>query len=424
MKISAVVGMNYGDEGKGHIVNYLSDARTLNVRFNGGAQAGHGVKTSSGQEHIFHHFGSGTLRGARTLFAPHFIVNPLMFFKELKELLDKKAPVREVFVDPLCRISTPYDMLINEYASKQEGTTMTCGLGINETVERSQYRQLKILARDLVDKSEGQLKDVLYIIENEYLPYRLEKLHLDDREFRRWAIDKMGGFAIVDNFVDYARRMMKNSVMWETSDLLERYCAKEPGRQVVFEGAQGMRLDQKRKDLMPYLTRSSTGMRNVVEVLNRLRSEVELDVYLVTRTYLTRHGDGPVLNEVDGLPYKGVENYTNPENKFQGAMRYGYLDLDWCKQAVKEIKEDLGKVKYRPSSTAKVGVALTCLDHLTDFTKEFRLRTIAGVSTLSLLRLIHHEKSGVRSSDVVAAFPDLLLFSTGRTEKDVQPFHI
>src|SRR5512139_3851165 len=117
MRATAVIGMNYGDEGKGHMVNYLSDSHTLNIRFNGGAQASHAVFLADGRSHIFHHFGSGSLRGARTLLASHFIVNPIIFVWELKELIPK-APMREVFVDPRCRVTTPYDMTVNEFAAK------------------------------------------------------------------------------------------------------------------------------------------------------------------------------------------------------------------------------------------------------------------------------------------------------------------
>ena len=100
MKAAAVIGMNYGDEGKGHITNYLSNSDTLNVRFNGGAQAAHAVCMADGRSHIFHHFGSGTLKGARTLLANKFIINPMVFAAELYAL-SAKTDMREVFVDPL-----------------------------------------------------------------------------------------------------------------------------------------------------------------------------------------------------------------------------------------------------------------------------------------------------------------------------------
>ena len=69
MKAYAVIGANYGDEGKGLITDYLCRQveNPLVIRFNGGAQAGHTVTTPEGIRHIFSHFGSGTLAGASYL---------------------------------------------------------------------------------------------------------------------------------------------------------------------------------------------------------------------------------------------------------------------------------------------------------------------------------------------------------------------
>jgi len=403
MKIHAVIGMNYGDEGKGHIVSHLSDANTLNVKFNGGAQAGHSVVLADGREHVFHQFGSGTLRGARTLFSQHFIVNPLAFLKELNELLGIGAPVREVFIDPLCRVTTPFDMLLNEYASRQKNTTATCGMGINETVERSQYRQLRIVCRDLVDKSADQLKRTMRTIENEYLPYRIEQLGVSAAGFRVYAIERLGGLDIVDKFLDYAKWMVEKSVMWETCDLIERYNAKAPGRKIVFEAGQGMLLDQDRRKFMPYLTRSSTGMRNVAEVLKRLRSNVDFTAHLVTRAYLTRHGEGPMMNEIAGTPYANVTDPTNPENPFQGRMRYGYLDVDWYDKA-------LGETTLSLPHGGKVDVALTCVDQVDQYE-----RGNARAARLSYM------KNGKINKCKIADLREIQMISVGRTEKDVEP---
>jgi len=66
-KCSIVIGSLWGDEGKGHMTDILcSEMSTLNVRFNGGAQASHTVVTPDGKRHAFRHYGSGTFAGATT----------------------------------------------------------------------------------------------------------------------------------------------------------------------------------------------------------------------------------------------------------------------------------------------------------------------------------------------------------------------
>lgn len=133
--ISVVIGANYGDEGKGLVTDFLSNSETLVVRFNGGAQAGHTVVTPEGQRHVFHHIGSGALRGAATLLSRFFIVNPFIFLKEVKELGFEPT----VSIDPRASVTTPYDMLLNQAVERKRGEERhgSCGLGINETVTRS-----------------------------------------------------------------------------------------------------------------------------------------------------------------------------------------------------------------------------------------------------------------------------------------------
>ena len=89
MKISVVIGANYGDEGKGLATDYLASqgTKSLVVRFNGGAQAGHTVVTPDGCRHVFHHFGSGVFAEADTFLSKFFIVNPILFRTEFEETL-------------------------------------------------------------------------------------------------------------------------------------------------------------------------------------------------------------------------------------------------------------------------------------------------------------------------------------------------
>ena len=363
MRAVAIIGMNFGDEGKGHIADFLSDKDTLNIRFNGGAQAAHAVFLSDGRNHIFRQFGSGSLQEARTLFASHFIINPIFFAAEWQEL-SKKTSLREVFVDPRCRVTTIWDMLINGFSSFYRKKNDTTGVGINETIERSRFRQLRISVRDLIDKDKKTLVDILKTIRREYVPWRLEKLSLPYPEFRSYSKQMIKEIKQAEeSFMDTIEGLLQCIVVWPDGNLVDRYLDKDKGRKIVFEGAQGLRLDQNRKELMPYLTRSNTGLQNVFDCLRKAKTPLELDCYLVTRAYLTRHGDGPIWNEIE-QPYDGVEETTNTENSFQGRMRYGYLNKTWYDMAIKEMKEYINL--HLPKCVSKVNLftAFTCLDQV------------------------------------------------------------
>jgi len=400
-KAIAVIGMNYGDEGKGHIVNYLSDANTLNIRFNGGAQAAHTVFLSDGRNHVFRHFGSGSLRGARTLIANKVIVNPILFVGEFEQLC-KDMKIREVFIDPRCRVSTHWDMLINAFTSNFKGRNNTCGIGINETIERSKFKQLKISMRDLQDKTDSQLKNMLKRIENEYVPYRIEeelKLPLDI--FKTYCKDRIKDPSqTTESYLQTIKFMNQNCVVWPDDDLIDKFVAKDPGnRKIVFEGAQGMLLDQNRKEFFPFLTRSSTGIKNALHILRTVRTKFELDVCLVTRAYLNRHGDGPIMHQFH-LPFERIEENTNVPNQYQGAMRYGYLDEKWYYEAISETELFFHDNKPKCIDRFDVGVAITCIDHV-DF-----------------IRYVNKNRQLIEGS--INDFENVGLESYGRTEKDIK----
>ena len=119
-QIEIVVGANFGDEGKGLMTDFFCDkfskqGSVLNVRHNGGAQAGHTVCTPDGKRHVFSHFGAGSfVPHVATYLSGEFILNPILFCRELDALSANYGITPKVYVNPKCRITTPYEMLINQ----------------------------------------------------------------------------------------------------------------------------------------------------------------------------------------------------------------------------------------------------------------------------------------------------------------------
>ena len=153
-QVDVVIGLNYGDEGKGAAVDWLCHGAVSGdrncgdyyeagsaavVRFNGGAQAGHTVVTPDGRRHVFSQFGSGTFAGCPTILSRFMMVNPIMFWKERKELLGKVDKLPPVYVDPRAYVTTPYDVFINQELERSRGNDRhgSCGMGIGETEVRS-----------------------------------------------------------------------------------------------------------------------------------------------------------------------------------------------------------------------------------------------------------------------------------------------
>lgn len=298
MKARVVIGANFGDEGKGLITDYLCrSGGEVVVRFNGGSQAGHTVVTPKGERHVFNHYGSGTLYGVPTFLSQFFICNPIMFFREQARLA-KIHVTGQVFAHPDCLVSTFADMIINQRRELKRGPKAhgSCGIGIHETIQRS-ATPLKITMGDLWNNPKS-------------LPAKLAEI------CDKWAKFRTG--AVIDE------PKMMEVFLKECEAFAQQVSPAGIGQCVdpIFEGAQGLLLDQDRKEFHPHVTHSSTGMKNV-KILCAQAGITEIESYYVSRTYLTRHGNGPLPGEDPALSYA---DDTNMPHKFQGTLRFAPLD--------------------------------------------------------------------------------------------------
>ena len=337
-----VIGANFGDEGKGlftdHHVAGL-DADALVVRFNGGAQAGHTVQLPDGRRHVFHHVGAGALAGAPTHLSRFFIANPLLLERELDDLA--ALGVRPtVTVDPAAPLTTPYDMMVNQMAEEARGAARhgSTGLGINETVTRMSTGFATRVA-ELAD--EDALRATLAAIRDEHVPARLTALGISPDA--AWCA-RLADPAIPEWFLATARAVLRPAIG-----------PMPAARAVVFEGAQGLLLDE-HHTFFPHVTRSRTGLTNVL-TLAREAGIRRLDVTYATRAYATRHGAGPFPGEEPSVVF---EDATNQPNPWQGRLRFGWLDLDLLARTIRSDLSQATGIAVRPQ------LGVSCLDQVGD----------------------------------------------------------
>jgi len=337
MKIKAIIGCGNGDCGKGRMVDSVANHKSLVVRFNGGAQAGHTVVHSNGKRHAFRHIGAGTLKGAATYLSKFFVVNPMFFSKEHKEIVEKFGICPNVIVNPFCFVTTPWDMMVNQILEDSRGENKhgSCGVGINETIERSLKMPLN------VQMLRGEYcKQIINHIRYEYVPCRLKDLDLEPEEkYLKWI--KSDG--VYDRYLRNIEQFFEDVTIGDPT--FEDYS------DVIFEGAQGLMLDQRHENF-PHVTRSNTGCQNVGLLMEEFNMRDEVELIYVTRSYLTRHGAGPLLHED---PTMEIPDETNIVNPFQGKLRFGLLDTD---RLILEVSKDMEKIRvpFSPS------IAVTCLD--------------------------------------------------------------
>ena len=308
MTHTVVTDLGYGDAGKGGVVDRLCASGPVRavVRFNGGAQAAHNVVTPDGRHHTFAQFGSGTLRGVPTHLSRFTLVDPLALTAEAAHLtaLGVPDPFALLTVDRRAPLTTPYHAAANWLRERARGTARhgSCGMGVGETARYALEHPDDVLtAGDCT--SRGALLRRLTLL-HDRLADELGPLGTPPVE--RCA-DVLSAFARTVTLVDDA---------W-----LPRTLAGGP---VVFEGAQGVLLDEWH-GFHPHTTWSTTTPANALTLLAEAGADGSASRLGVVRTYTTRHGPGPLVTEDPELTALLPEPH-NGRGPWQGPFRIGHFD--------------------------------------------------------------------------------------------------
>ena len=366
--IKVVIGANYGSEGKGMVTDYLCSknlGKTLVVLTNGGGQRGHTVETVYGDVNVFHNLGSGTLRGCDTYISKYFILNPIMFAKEMY-MIQEDYPDRRfhVYINRDVKWSTQYDMLLNQMLLYKDGLQNSTGFGIYET----QYRYKDLLSKNqeiyTIEEFYKLRDSEKYVYLNYLFGFLIERMQECGVELQGEGIDPYVWDSLrknrdlkdsIVNAMKAIESFVNSGIVSFTDDsIMDSYT------NIVFENGQGLLLD---KDFdKSYGTSSKTGLIIPYNMIESRFSGQDIEVLYVSRSYLTRHGDGHLTNELktmDELRYNLIfpefEYEINIENDFQGKLRYAPLDLEKLVDRVisdLEIYKSFGSLthnSYKPS---------------------------------------------------------------------------
>lgn len=407
----AIIGANWGDEGKGLAVDALAHSQRLRdrnvtvIRANGGAQAGHTVDCPHHGRHVFHHVGAGALVGASTHLSQFFVAHPMMLSEELNRLAKLGAQPQRITIDPRAAVTTPWDMAINQALEMARGGSRhgSTGLGFGETIERTQ-RGPQLFAADLWS---ANLASRLDQIKNQWLAQRLAELGLVADDTPLGAV-LSGIQAVSDAFLRDCQAFVASVSLLDDRAL-------PTDNALLFEGAQGLQLDMN-FGTMPYVTRSRTGLANIIHVAREAGIEHIQPIYM-TRAYATRHGAGPLPHEAPvlaDLPWLNLQDSTNAPNPWQGCLRTAPLDLDVLKQT---IMRDLNEQKSC-GINIEAGLGVTCLDQIKEAAPVIvhgqAADTPAGRLPLKLSQInalpVLLQSWGPRRDDVRLATDDALAF--------------
>ncbi|MEU4445550.1 adenylosuccinate synthetase [Actinosynnema sp. NPDC050801] len=322
-----VVGLGFGDEGKGAVVDALCHDRPVTsvVRFNGGAQAAHNVVTGD-HHHTFSQFGSGTLTGVPTHLSRHVLVEPIALARESRDLarLGITDPLRLLSIDADALLTTPIHVAANRAREDARGAGRhgSCGRGIGETAWYGLLTDRHAAPGDVVEDQHvlgtpGPPPTVGDCADPTTLRAKLDTLA---RFYEPLIGDGTSVHDLVSLYRDFA-----DAVRITTGDEVGRLA--DRGR-LVFEGAQGVLLDQ-RHGFHPHTTWSTVTPDNARDLLGHRHATV----IGVTRTYHTRHGAGPFPTEDPRVLARFPERH-NGTGHYQGAWRAGHLDAVLLRHAI------------------------------------------------------------------------------------------
>ena len=277
-----VLGTQWGDEGKGKIVDLLTDQVSTVVRFQGGHNAGHTL-VIEGHKTVLHLIPSGILRDhVRCLIGNGVVLSPEALLKEIGELEAKGVPVRErLKISPACPLILPYHVALDQAREAKRGNDKigTTGRGIGPAYEDKVARRGLRLG-DLQDRQRfaRKLKEVMeyhnFVLEHYY---RTEPLDYD---------------TVLDNAVKLGQQLLP--MMADVTALLHE-CRKTDAN-ILFEGAQGSLLDIDH-GTYPFVTSSNTTAGGTATGSGF--GPLYLDYVLgITKAYTTRVGSGPFPTEL------------------------------------------------------------------------------------------------------------------------------
>ncbi len=292
----SVVGLQWGDEGKGKVVDYLAGGYDAVARFNGGSNAGHTV-VIGGRKHTFHLIPSGALKGKELLVGAGVALDPIVLGEELSLLPEDVK--RKLVIDSRCTLVSPLDkeldgLLEGMRGSSAIGTTRR-GIGPSYAI-----RALRLSPR---------VSDLVAGFDFEPLTKFFKKFSIDQAGLIAWAEESK---ALLEG--------LQGNVSNRIIEISER------GGSVLFEASQGSLLDLLHGSY-PYVTSTHTTASYIPAAVG-VPPSFSGKPLGVTKCYATRVGGGPFPSEVSGPLADNIRSLGNEYGATTGRpRRVGWLDL-------------------------------------------------------------------------------------------------
>ena len=318
MPATVIVGAQWGDEGKGKIVDLLALDSDLVCRYQGGPNAGHTIVVD-GETFKIRQIPSGVLRGKICVIGAGCVVDPEVFLAEVDELASRGVSTEAVHLSGEAHLIMPWHVAIDQASERRLGKLQigTTRRGIGPCYADKAAR-LGIRVQDLLEpKILRQKIEVALAEKNVWLErvYGVPPLDLEETA------------AQLESFAQRIRPYVS-----DTSLLVDR--ALREGREVLLEGAQGTLLDLDH-GTYPFVTSSNTVAGNAATGIGIGPNRIDR-VIGIAKAYVTRVGEGPFPTEIEGPDQERVRELGGEFGTVTGReRRCGWLDLVALRYAVR-----------------------------------------------------------------------------------------
>jgi len=317
-KSLVVIGAQWGDEGKGKIIDILTEKADLVVRFQGGHNAGHTL-VIGGEKTILHLIPSGIFNDAKCLIGNGVVLHLPTLIKEIEYLESKGIDIHsKLMISSQCPLILPSHIAIDEAREKSLGKNAigTTGRGIGPVYE---------------DKVARRAVHVMDLLEEDLFRSKLTAL----TAYHNFLLDKLYESEEVDleetykDWIDHFNKI-KNLIVDSSEEVNN---LKSKGSRILFEGAQGSMLDID-QGTYPFVTSSNT--LSGAASLGSGSGPLDIDGVLgITKAYATRVGSGPFPTEIDDDYGKHMAKVGVEFGATTGRpRRCGWLDLVALRKAV------------------------------------------------------------------------------------------
>ena len=341
MSVSVLVGVQWGDEGKGKIIDVLTQNAEMVVRYQGGNNAGHTVEVGP-EKFVLHIVPSGILRkGTACVIGNGVVVDPAELKLEMEKLAERGIDISCVELSARAHLIMPWHKLLDAFKEKKAdpgkkiGTTMR-GIGPAYT---SKMSRTGIRALEMLDDArfEAHFRDEVKAYNEMYVPQGME------------ALDADAELAKLKPAIEFLKPYVKDSIVTVNKAIAEK-------KEILLEGAQGMLLDIDH-GTYPFVTSSNTTSGGACTGAGIAPRNVDT-VWGVLKAYTTRVGEGPFPTELKNEEGDALRNKGGEFGATTGRpRRCGWLDavaarhscmingVDYLAITKLDVLDDLDEVK-------------------------------------------------------------------------------